>query len=145
MAALSASSAHTSAIVGKRRLWSMACNSRCRLGMAPPLLGRQQLVIRLQIDVYLTQRRYLWNAHQVAHCVKGGNLAVLQKQADGRFHLALRDRRGQVQHAHVVPISVLGQVLAQGIVGLTEGECGKQVLAGAVVGKRARLARLSTR
>jgi len=85
------------------------------------------LVIRLQIDVHLTQRRYLWDSYQVAHRIKGGNLAVLQEQAEGGFHLALRGRRGQVQHAHVVPIGVLRLVSAQRIVGLAEGQRREQV------------------
>jgi hypothetical protein len=79
--------------------------------MAPPLLGSQELIIGLQIDLHLAQRRYLWYAYQVAHRIKGGNLALLQEQADGGFHLTLRGRRGQMQHAHVVPIGVLRLVL----------------------------------
>ena len=65
---------------------------------------------------------------------------MLQEQADGGFHLALRGRRCQMQHAHVVPIGVLRLVLAQRIVGLAEDKRREQVLAVTGVGKCARLA-----
>lgn len=72
----------------------LLCHASGRGGRSPALLGRQQLLLPVQMDAHLTQSRHRRESQQIAQRLTGGKLAVGHAPPAGRFPLALRGRRG---------------------------------------------------
>src|SRR6188508_33014 len=95
----------------------------------------EQSVVHTQIEhrrAELRNRlRRRWT-HQIAYGVERRRHALIEQQADHGLDLRLGRAGGEVQQAHVVPISTLGSVRAERVVRAAEDEAGEEVVTVAV-------------